>query len=453
VIEKDDAVGGLSRTVAYGAYRFDLGGHRIITDSEQVLDLLKDLLGDDLLELQRRTKIVFRGRRLSQPLHMGDMIREIDALTLLRAAASFARSRAAGALSPAPERSFEQWVVRRFGRELYNIFFGPYTEKVWGMPPSQISSEWAAQRIQVPGLVEVALHALRRAGRRPPVLATRYHYPRLGIGQAFEALAARTRSAGGRIVLRSPVTRLVRRGRRITEVVAGAPGSSTRFQCDSVISSIPLPDLAAAIDPPPPRDVLGAASRLRFRSIAFLFLAVDRDRVMDEDALYVPEPRYLPFRIEQPKLWSPEMAPAGTTSLCVEISCNAGDETWRSGADELAQAVFEDLRALGLLRSASEVIEVHRLNAEHAYPVLDVEAGANRRVVVEWMRSLDNLELCGRQGTFRYLNQDGAMDTATAAADRALGRRDVDVMDVASADSHLWQVGRGRGFAAGGRRS
>jgi len=440
VLERAGQVGGLCRTLQFGDYRFDLGGHRIISDSAAALELIRGLCGPDLAEQERRTKIVFGDHWFRQPLQMGELLRRLDKGLMLRCGLSFLRHRLGAAFLPAAEVTFEQWVVHRFGRRLYDIFFGPYTRKVWGVEPSCIDAEWAAQRIQVPGLLEVARHSLGRAAGRPPVLAERYLYPHGGIGLICDHMSRRVVAEGGRVLVDARPLRLRWSGRRIEAVQWRTSDGEMDVAASGVVSTIPLPELVRILDPPPPPAVREAAAELDFRALTFLFLTIDRDWVMDQDALYVPDPRYLFFRVEQPKMWSAAMAPPERTSLCLEISCRRDDAYWRAEAGDLLPRAVADLQALGLLRSADEVLSCHKVQEPHAYPAALVGVREKRRLVVDWLDRFENLRPAGRQGFFRYVNQDAAIEMGVLAAGGLLGRAWRRPEEVAAGNRHLWQV-------------
>ncbi len=189
VLERESRIGGLCGTHERDGFRFDFGGHRVVTQDPAIDRLVRDLVGDDLLERERSSAVLNGGKRYRYPLQLDDVLRQYGASRGAKALLSYAREALRQRIRPRPEATFEDWVTHRFGSELYASFFGPYTEKLWGIPASEISADWAAQRISLPSLLDVAV---RLMGIRRPLVRTyarRYLYPRRGIGQIFERCA------------------------------------------------------------------------------------------------------------------------------------------------------------------------------------------------------------------------------------------------------------------------
>lgn len=181
VLEADHMVGGLARTEVRDGFRFDLGGHRFFTKSLEVERLWHEVLGDELLERPRLSRIYYRGRFLNYPLGARDVVSKLGPGELARAMASYL---AAVMRRHGPQETFEQWVSKRFGRRLYEMFFAAYTEKVWGVAGHELRAEWAAQRIRGLSFATAARAALwGRQNGEVRSLIERFHYPRLGPGQ------------------------------------------------------------------------------------------------------------------------------------------------------------------------------------------------------------------------------------------------------------------------------
>ena len=230
VLETEDQVGGLAKTVVRDGYRFDLGGHRFFTKSGEVARLWDEVMGEEMLLRPRLSRIYWNGRFLDYPLRAGNVVRRLGMLELARCGLSYIRA----ALRPKDdERTFEQWVTNRFGRRLFDLFFRSYTEKVWGVPTSEIRAEWAAQRIR--GLsfgsaIRTAL--LGNRGNRIKSLIEEFRYPRLGPGQMWEAFADGIEERGGEVRLEAPVEALEFEDGRVAAVVA----DGSRIETGAVVS-------------------------------------------------------------------------------------------------------------------------------------------------------------------------------------------------------------------------
>jgi protoporphyrinogen oxidase len=422
LLEREPRLGGLCATHERDGWRFDLGGHRFISRSGALVDRVRGLLGEELLERRRSSVILLGGRRYRYPLDAADLARNLPPLTGLRAVGSWARARARARLAPGRDATFEDWVVARFGRHLYDLFFGPYTEKLWGIPPTQIAADWAAERISLLDLGDALLRLLwLRHARRPRSYARGYYYPRFGIGQIFERMGEELRSLGANIRLEARATGFERdrRGHVRSVRFTDATGEHT-LPCDFVISTVSLP-LAARWIAPSSAEVAEAAAQLRYRAVRFLNLQLDLPEVSPHTWMYVSEPRYLMTRIQEPRHRSPFMAPAGKSSLMLEIPCSVDDEVWRAPDAELLSRCLADLRAVGV--HVDEAVRgCFSTFVEDGYPIYALGYADHQRRLLEAVAAAPNLLSLGRQGTFRYVFMDIAMEMGVEAARQILAQ-------------------------------
>lgn len=432
VLEREPRVGGLCGTVEHRGFRFDLGGHRFISRSRELEGLVRGIVGDSLLTRTRSSVVLNGGRRYRYPLEFDDVLRNVPVRRGVRIVGSYLGGRVRHWLRPEPDRTFEDWVSRRFGPVLYRSFFGPYTEKLWGIPPTEISADWASQRISLLSLSDVMLRlaGLRRGGAR--TYARRYLYPKLGIGEIFERMAALTRAAGGRTVIGARVTGLeCRRGRVVAVQFEDATGTH-EIPADAVISTLALPALARmlgaatrgqgsarsgrAAEPDLPPQVAAAADRLRFRAIRLCNILLDLPQVSPHTWMYVSEPRYAIARIQEPRQRSPLAAPPGQTSLMLEIPCTVGDETWCAPDEAIYRRAVVDLRSLGFPEVEAATIEYFSTYVEEGYPIYHLNYRSDRETLLDFVAGTENVTSCGRQGAFRYIFMDTAMEMGLAAA-------------------------------------
>jgi protoporphyrinogen oxidase len=415
LVEQAPAVGGLSGSrsfeAASGSYRFDFGGHRFITASRELLARVEALLGDELLVAERSSVIRLGGRTYAYPLALGDLVRNAPAELLLGAL----RDLAALSLRRRPrDESFAAWIESRFGRTLYRAFFEGYTRKLWGIDPQGLSADWAAQRISLVDLREVARRLLPGGGAAPRTYARRYRYPRTGFGLLFERLAERVVAAGGELLLGTAVVGIRRSADRVLGVRVARGGAQRELAADHVISTLPLPELVA---------MTGGESRLRFRGLRFFNLILDLPDVSPHTWQYLSDPELLATRLQEPKRRSPFLAPPGRTSLMLEIPCDPGDPLWELGDAELFPRACADLERLGVdaKRATGECFSTR---ARCAYPFMDLDYARERERALAWLAPLANLSLCGRQGAFRYIFSDTAMEMGLRLARGLLQSRD-----------------------------
>jgi protoporphyrinogen oxidase len=335
-------------------------------------------------------------------------------------------SYAAARLAPIrDERTFEHWVVNRFGRRLYEIFFKTYTEKVWGMDCSEISAEWASQRIKNLDLKEAIKSALLRSrskdGEVITTLIDRFHYPRFGPGMMWERCRDRLAERGVPTLTETKVVRIHHQGGRVVAVTVRENNAEREIAADHVIASMPLSALMRVLDPAPPAEVLEAARRLRYRDFLTVGLIVDREDIFPDTWIYVHAPEVKLGRIQNFKNWSPEMVPEpGRTSLGLEYFVQEGDELWSMEDSALLDLGARECEALGLLRR-DEVVDGTVIRMPRAYPVYDNGYQAAMPVLREYVRGFSNLHVVGRNGQHRYNNQDHSMLGGMLAARNVAG--------------------------------
>lgn len=417
VLERDPGVGGLARTVARGPFRFDLGGHRFFTQDPAVDGLVRALLGPECLTVRRSSQILLRGRWIDYPLSPLNALSGLGPSTALRIVLDHAAESLRRRLGPREPVSLEDWVVGRFGRTLFDIYFKEYSEKVWGIGCERISADWVAQRIQGLSLGAALRNAFFRPRRAMPrTLTDRFLYPADGIGRIAERLREEI-ARGGEVLCGAEVRRIRHRGSRLEAAQVRDGSGSWAVEGGAFVSTVPLPDLVRMLDPRPPAEVLGAAARLGFRDLVVVAVMLGRRRATDQSWIYFPE-RRLPFgRIHEPTNWSERMAPAGATLLVAEQFCFRGDETWRSSDRDLADATVRSLEAIGVV-SRREVLDTAVLRVPQAYPLFEVGYQEHRRTVLRYLGGFENLFPAGRGGTFAYHNMDHAMASGLAVADR-----------------------------------
>jgi protoporphyrinogen oxidase len=444
VFEADDVVGGISRSVVFQGCRLDIGGHRFFTKAREVETLWHEILGPDLLVRERISRIFYRQRFFDYPLKPANALKGLGVVESCRVLASYVRSQ----LFPiADERTFDAWVSNRFGRRLFEIFFKTYTEKVWGMPCSEISSAWAAQRIKNLDLKTAVSRALLGNRTRDDAVVTslieRFFYPRLGPGMMWERAMAIAADRGVPTHLGTRVTRIHHADGRVHAVdVEDAEGRRRRQPCDWLISAMPLGELASALDPAPPAAVLESAGGLRYRDFLIVGLIVDREHLFPDNWIYVHSPEVRVGRIQNFKNWSPEMvSDPGVSFIGLEYFANRGDDLWRLTDDELIQLGTAEGEALGLL-AATEVRAGVVVRMPKAYPVYDGEYAHHVQVLREWLDRLPNVLAIGRNGQHRYNNQDHSMLCGLYAARNVAGAS-LDVWGINEEESFHEEVREG----------
>jgi protoporphyrinogen oxidase len=419
VLERENLVGGLCATHERDGYRFDLGGHRFVSSDLALTKRLENLLGDELLTATRKSVVLHDGRAFKYPLEARDLLENLGVRENVRALLGYARARAAQAFAPSPDRTFEDWVTARFGRPLYETFFGPYTEKLWGLSPRRISADWAAERISLLHLGDAAARLLHLPRAPIRTYAREYRYPRLGMGQLYEAVAREIRELGGEVRIGAQVTGLEVANGRVVAVRMRSSRGDERVPARAIISTLPLPDLVSYLtrgDQAHDTQIAPARPALRFRSLVFLNLMLARETIGENTWMYVASGRLRISRIQQPNKRSLAMAPPGKTSVMLEIPCDAGDAVWNAPLHELRAMTARELRALGV--ETGEVTGAFSVKVLHGYPIYHLGYEAQRQALLHDVERFPNVRTAGRQGLFRYVFMDAAMQMGTLAAEQ-----------------------------------
>jgi protoporphyrinogen oxidase len=414
VLEGDDIVGGISRTARYRGYRFDIGGHRFFTKIRPVEELWQEILGAEFISVPRMSRIHYDGKYFDYPLKVMNAFRGLGPINAIRIAASYLYAH----FRPSPvEENFEQWVTNRFGKRLYEIFFKTYTEKVWGIPCTEIRAEWAAQRIQGLSLARAILNAtaLNRRDNAIKSLINEFRYPRLGPGQMWEACRDRIEGMGNQVLMQHRVTALERTSGRVTAVRAVAGAGEVRLEADHVISTTDLRSLVRAMDPVAPPTAGQAAEGLRYRDFLVVALILEQENLFPDNWVYIHTPGVKVGRIQNFNNWSRAMVPEpGRTCLGLEYFCFEGDGLWQSSDQDLIALASRELEQLGLAPGGL-VRDGTVIRMPKAYPIYDAAYRGHLDEVRAFIDPIANLHTVGRNGMHKYNNQDHSMLTAMMA--------------------------------------
>lgn len=412
VLEQNDKVGGIACTENYKGYYFDMGGHRFFTKADEVKTFWRETLGDDFLRRRRLSRIFYRGRFFHYPLKIMNAFLGLGLWQAILILLSYIKWQ----IFPYKQVvTFEHWVTNRFGRRLFEIFFKTYTEKVWGIPCSELRAEWAAQRIKDLSLKSALISVFVKPREAIATLIEEFDYPRLGPGMLWNQVRERIEQRGGTVHLNSPVTKIHRTGNRIDYVVASRNGGGeTVIPGTDFISSMPVSEFIKKLDPAPAA-VLDAANKLAYRDFLIVCLIINRRNLFPDNWIYVHSPNVRVGRIQNFKNWSPDMVPDVTkTSLGLEYFCAEGDDIWSMPDGQLVELARRELKQIGLADS-SDVIEGCVYRVPKAYPVYNSTYHGYLQIIREFLDGLENFQTIGRNGLHRYNNQDHSMITGMLA--------------------------------------
>lgn len=419
VFESDpEYVGGISRTAKYKGFHFDIGGHRFFSKSKEVEDFWTEILPNDMLHRPRSSRIFYRGHFFSYPLKAFEALFKLGIIESFLCVISYLKAKFFPIKDP---KDFQSWVTNQFGYRLFRIFFKTYTEKVWGMKCTEISADWAAQRIKGLSLGSAVWNALKPQGvskDRSQVIKTlidSFRYPRKGPGMMWEECARKIQAQGGMILMGHRVHGCHYDGTHGQwEVSSRDPfGSVHHYVCDHLISSAPLKELAQALTPVLSQKTLKAASSLKYRDFLTVVLILQDKEVFEDNWIYIHDPGVKVGRIQNFKSWSPEMVPDPKYNCYgLEYFCFQGDELWESSDESLLELAKQEIQKIGLAQ-AKDIEDGCVVRQAKAYPVYDDEYAIHVETMVEELsHQYPHLHLIGRNGMHKYNNQDHAMMTA-----------------------------------------
>ena len=427
VYEAGDVVGGLARSFNLWDQRVDLGPHRFFSTDARVNRLWLDVVGRDYKMVDRLTRIYYQKRFFHYPLKPLNALVNMGVVNAGRCLASYAKEKVRPSYPGASNTSFESWVVDRFGRRLFEMFFKSYSEKLWGISCQDLDADFAAQRIKKFSLGEAVRSALwPRKEQGHKTLVDRFAYPIGGTGAVYERMAELVQSRGGRLHLRTPVKRALREGFDIRGIEL-TDGRIEPF--DHVISTMPLTLLVRGLGEIP-ADVQAAVDALKFRNTILVYLHVDGENLFPDQWLYVHSPDLLMGRVTNFRNWVPELyGDKRTTILALEYWCYENDALWTESEEILIDRATREMRSTGLLGDAP-VLAGHVVRIPRCYPVYARGYGEHLQKVVAYLRKFNGLTPIGRYGAFKYNNQDHSILMGVLAAENLLENQTHDLWAV-----------------------
>ena len=429
VLEADDVVGGISRTVVRDGWRFDLGGHRFFTKVDEVEALWHEILPEgDFLLRPRMSRIYYKGNYLDYPLRALNVLRNIALWEGFLIVFSYLWSRIR---PPKDESNYENWLVKRFGWRLYRTFFKTYTEKVWGVPVSEMPADWAAQRVKNLDLRKAVLNSIlpKHGQTEITTLIEEFQYPKYGPGMMWEICAEKVQAAGGILEMEARLTGINVEDGRAVSVTYTQGGTDHTVAASHVVSTMPMRELVHTIAPPPPPEVLAAADDLHYRDYLTVALVVPESRSFPDNWIYIHATDVEVGRIQNYGSWSPYLVKDGRTCLGLEYFVFEGDDMWNLPDEQLIALGTRELIALGLA-APGDVEHGYVVRVPKAYPYYDFTYKANVETIRKWIETeAPNIHPVGRNGMHKYNNQDHSMYTAMLTVENMYG-----------ADHDIWSV-------------
>ena len=428
IIEKKSQVGGLAETKVFGNYRYDIGPHRFFTKNKEVYELFLKILRDDAVEVNRTTRIMFKNKFFNYPLTPLNALFGLGVAESIVSGFSYIFARLKSYLKISKISNFEDWVVDRFGRKLFNNFFKNYTEKVWGIDCKDIGSDWAAQRIKGLSLSTAIKFALfPNSKKRPKTLVDKFYYPRLGAGMLWEKFEDYVKRQDVEVVKNKKVTGVNNNGDNFKITIEDDLGNQTSINTKYVFFSNPLLEFIDIYDADIPESVITAAKSLNYRNHISVHITIDK-KLFDDNWIYIHSPDLDMARISDFTNFSDDMSEEGKYPLTLEYFCFEEDEIWNKNNSDIIDFALKELKSI--FDEEFNVVHSEVSRNAKAYPVIKTGYQEHIDVIKNWLADLHNITAIGRSGMFKYNNQDHAMATGLYAARTLLGHGNFDPWEV-----------------------
>ena len=428
ILEKKSQVGGLAETKVFGNYRYDIGPHRFFTKNKEVYELFLKMLGKDAVEVNRKTRILFKNSYFDYPLTPLNALFGLGIGESIVIGFSYIFARIKSYLKISKINNFEDWVVDRFGRKLFNNFFKNYTEKVWGIDCKDIGSDWAAQRIKGLSLSTAIKFALfPNSKKRPKTLVDKFYYPRLGAGMLWEKFEDYIKEQGVEVAKNKKVTGVSNNGDNFKVTIEDNFGNQTSIDTKNIFFSNPLLEFIDIYDADVPESVINSAKSLNYRNHISVHVTIDK-KLFDDNWIYIHSPNLDMARIADFTNFSDDMSEEGKYPLTLEYFCFEEDEIWNQNNSDIIDFALKELR--NIFDEEFNVIHSEVSRNAKAYPVIKTGYQEYIDVIKNWLSGLHNITAIGRSGMFKYNNQDHAMATGLYAARTLLGHGEFDPWEV-----------------------
>lgn len=438
VLETEAQVGGLAQSFENDGYTYDHGPHRLYSNLEELNDHFKMVLDGNWDYRNRLSRIYMRQKFFDYPLKVGNVITSLGVWTMFRSFSDYLVARTRNAIKPIPDDNFESWVIKRFGRTLYELFFGTYTRKAWGIPCTKISSDWAAQRISQLDLWDTVKKTVFRPKGGVRSLVSKFIYPKTGgigaLSLGYERLILRD---GGTVITGAHVVRIDSQDGVVRNVVYVKDGQEHVQESDLYVSTVPLTQLIPMLGAVVPPHVHTAKNALIHKGIVFAYIKIDREQLTPDHWIYIPEEHIAVHRISEFTNFSRDCAPDGKTMVCAEITSTKGDKYWMSSDEDILELAKDNLVTLGLLDERNVLPGGFVRRVDYAYPIYDLTYRGNVRALMEYLKGFSNLVSTGRQGLFRYGNMDHSIAMGHAVARRILEDAAIDHEQIAAGDEYF----------------
>jgi len=429
VLEKEAVIGGLCASFEHDGFVLDYGAHKLYSVIPGVLDDVTSLMGERLLRLPKKNRLFLDGHLVDYPLKLGNLAKVLGPLRFLKLGLGYAVQVVTGIFRRNPPRSYEEYIIRRFGRPTYELVFEPLAEKVWGDPAS-LHPEMARTRLPASGGMDLILKLFGLKKETADTNAEFFYYPRAGFGDWPQALAEGIRRYGGAVMTSVNVQGLEMKNGRVAAVLSKVQNETKRFDGDFLISSLPLPLLGHMVFGDKDSEFNRAVEGLQFRHLILVYISVKRPLVLDDQWIFFPQRNVVFSRLFEQKQMNPELGPADRTVITADFTAGEGSELWAASDETLAQRVVDGLVQTGLVKR-EDVLDSLVIRRRNFYPRYDLAYAQKMKLVSDKLRLVPNLLTTGRIGMYNYNNSDHCAD---------MGRFIAEHLSAGEAPPEIWRA-------------
>lgn len=414
VVERETTTGGMCRSFTEGDFILDHGPHKFYSLIDGVVDELCDVMGDDLLVRDKTQSLYMENKYFSFPLKMSEMMLKFPPQKSAGILLSYAAQIGKNMIQKGEAKTYEDFIVERFGRGLYKQIFEPMATKIYG-DPEKLDKRLAEVRISSPGLVSVIKQLLFRSKIDGSISAPTFHYPKYGFGMIPSRFEEKGRNNGVQFHLGSSVKKIdIKNGRATSVVIENKSGENERIDCDHVIYTIPLSGLPHLIDEIPAQTKTNA--NVSYRNVIIYYYLIKSKPLLPSMWVFFPESKFRFGRLSEMARFSPHTVPEGHTALMVDFTCENSDPTWSMDENKLGDYLMDQMAPLKLFDKKS-VIKRFSKRFTNFYPVYKVGYQNNLKQIRQLETQFNNLFFIGRLGDFNYNNSDQCLDMGYKAAD------------------------------------
>lgn len=429
-VELNDIPGGLARTISKYNCKFDIGPHRFYTKNNEVNDLYKKVLGEDLIYVNRLTRILYNRKYFNYPLSVFNALFGLGIITSINVLFSYFKSK----LIKIKINNFEDWVISNFGRKLYEIFFKTYTEKVWGIPCTDISKDWASQRIKNLSLLSAVKNAIF-PDNKVKSLVSKFYYPKYGAGFFYEKLLKKITEKGADVLFKHKLEKIDESNKKISVLDLNS-GTILNFSYDNLICSNPINETLKLLKNKD-ENIIKLYSKLKFRSHIGIKLLIKGD-IFPDNWIYIHSKEVKIARIANYNNFSNYMSyDKDIHPVTVEYFTFEDSDLWRMKDKDIIDFCISELKTINILKKNNSIINSFVLKSKNSYPLIDIESNELMQSIKAYLFKLNNIHTIGRCGMFRYNNQDHAILSGLYVIRNIFEKKRIDLWNINTDEEYL----------------